>query len=102
MEWYGWLTLILAPQIAFGLFGVPLITAYVIYRKLLVRTSPEKWSRESRAPENADHYDMYLKGAAWGQQHADRAREVTTVSVRKAWYTANFSPHPTPKRAGTF
>lgn len=76
MEWYGWLILILAPQVAFGLFGVPLITAYVIYRKLLIRTSPDKWSRESSAPEDPDHYDMYLKGAAWGQQHADCAREV--------------------------
>ena len=60
MDWLGWTILIAAPQVAFGLLGVPLITAYVIYRKLLVRTSPEKWSRESSAPDDRDHYDMYL------------------------------------------
>ena len=82
MDWLGWTILIAAPQVAFGLLGVPLITAYVIYRKLLVRTSPEKWSRESSAPDDHDHYDMYLKGKAWGCAHADRARDVSTVSEK--------------------
>lgn len=56
------------------------IIAAVVYRILLVRTSPEKWSRECSAEEEDEQKRMYSEGNAWHERYHDKISEVKIVS----------------------
>ena len=56
------------------------IIAAVVYRILLVRTSPAKWSRECSLEEEEEQTRMYVEGNAWYDRYRDRASDVKIVS----------------------
>ena len=71
MEWYWWLIVVLA-FLGVGAMGLIFSTMNIargLYNDLLVRTSPNKWSRECSAPENEEHYGMYLDGVKWANDN---------------------------------
>ena len=78
MEWYGWLIVVLA-FLGVGAVGMIFATMNIargVYEDLLVRTSPQKWSRECSAPEIEEHYAMYLDGMQWGNDNMSNMVEV--------------------------
>ena len=52
------------------------IIAAVVYRILLVRTSPDKWSRECSLDDEEEQKRMYAEGNAWHDRYSDRISEV--------------------------
>jgi pimeloyl-ACP methyl ester carboxylesterase len=56
------------------------IIAAVVYRILLVRTRPEKWSRECSLDEEEEQTRMYAEGNAWYERYRDRISDVSIVS----------------------
>ena len=56
------------------------IIAAVVYNILLVRTSPEKWSRECSSKDDDEQRRMYAEGNAWHDKYRDKVREVKIVS----------------------
>ena len=56
------------------------IIAGVVYRILLVRTSPDKWSRECSAGEEDEQKRMYAAGNEWHDRYSDKISEVKIVS----------------------
>ena len=57
----------------------PPLIGMILFRVLLVRTGPEKWTRE--CPTNdPEQIAMFEKGVAWHEQHKDRCQPVETVS----------------------
>lgn len=74
-----WLWITLA-VLALGGIGFTFFVASVIYRKLLVRETPDKWSREAPLPDDAEYASMFAEGAKWADRYAECRREVTVES----------------------
>lgn len=55
------------------------IVSYVIFRVLLVRTSPEKWSR-TVSWEDDEQQQMFDEGKAWGEKYEEHRKQVSIVS----------------------
>ena len=64
---------------AFLLF-FELVVAGVIYSVLLVRTSPKKWPRDVKLPDDEEYKNMYYEGLDWGKFYEDYRREVEVKS----------------------
>ena len=79
MEWYFILLIILGGLLFvflfFFLIPVIFISRYV-YRKQLVRTSPEKWGRECSAKDNEEQVRMFDIGTKWGEENKEYAIDV--------------------------
>lgn len=56
------------------------IVAAVVYRILLVRTSPKKWSRECSIQDDEEQRQMYTVGNAWHDRYGDKVRDVSITS----------------------
>ena len=56
------------------------IIAAVVYRILLVRTSPDKWSRECSMHDDEEQKRMYAEGNAWHERYRDNIIDVSIVS----------------------
>lgn len=56
------------------------IIAAVVYRILLVRTSPDKWSRECSLADDEEQKRMYAEGNAWYEKYRGKISEVQIVS----------------------
>ena len=56
------------------------IIAGVVYRILLVRTSPEKWSRDCSIDDEKEQKAMYAEGNAWYEKYSDKISTVKIVS----------------------
>lgn len=78
----------LALWIALGVLAVvvvPLALTYAltlplakdIYEDLLVRTSPDKWTRAESCTTDDEYNAMYQEALAWGERYQDRTREHT-------------------------
>ena len=74
MEWY-WIVLLAV--LVLGVLPAVVLSG-VIYTVLLVRTKPEKWSREISLPDDQEYVDMYHEGLAWGEKWKGCMREVRT------------------------
>ena len=68
------LFLLLSGLIAMLIYTTPI--AKRVYRKQLVRTSPEKWGRCCSAPENEEQLSMWNAGLKWAEQNKDCMKEV--------------------------
>ena len=66
---------ILLAFLLFFLLPVIFISRYV-YRKQLVRTSPEKWGRECSAKDNEEQVRMFNIGTDWGNENEKYAQDV--------------------------
>ncbi len=54
------------------LFLAPtILLSYVLYRIILVRTGPGKWSRECSMPDDAESRQMFDIGLEWAQKHSE-------------------------------
>ena len=56
------------------------IVAYVVYRILLVRTDPQKWTRECSMKDDEEQKRMYAIGNAWHDQYSEKVRDVSITS----------------------
>jgi pimeloyl-ACP methyl ester carboxylesterase len=56
------------------------IIAYIVYRITLVRTSPEKWSRECSIQDDDEQLLMYQQANAWLAPYLDRKTDVDIVN----------------------
>lgn len=56
------------------------IVAYVVYRITLVRTSPDKWSRECSEKEDAEQIKMYKDAEFWLSLYVDKKVDVDIVN----------------------
>jgi pimeloyl-ACP methyl ester carboxylesterase len=52
------------------------IISYVIYRITLVRTEPDKWSRECSITDDEEQITMYGKAKEWAALYADKKTDV--------------------------
>lgn len=70
--------LFLALLILFVLPGImiPFLISCIVYQKVLVRTSPQKWGRTCPFPENEENMKMWDIGLQWAQEHRDAMQEV--------------------------
>ena len=48
------------------------IVAFIVYRITLVRTSPDKWSRECSIQDDAEQVLMYKEAEAWLLPYSER------------------------------
>ena len=56
------------------------IIAFIVYWKTLVRTSPEKWSRECSIKDDDEQAMMYEQAEAWLSQYLDKKTDVDIVN----------------------
>ena len=71
-----WITLgVLGGALVLGAV-VTFFLTIIIYRRLLVRETPDKWSREAPLPDDAEYRAMFAEGKKWAAEHEDRRREV--------------------------
>lgn len=82
MEFYWWIVIIAAIVLIPGLLMLKFTAkiARMQYENLLVRTSPDKWSRECSAPEIEEHYKMYCDGVEWANKNENYKKEVAVTS----------------------
>ena len=63
------------------LFVFPtLVMSYVIYSAVLVRTKPEKWTRECSIPEDEEYRKMFEEGMKWDSQYSFAKSDVDITS----------------------
>lgn len=74
-----WIWILFATVVA-QLFLAPLILCGILYTILLVRTSPDKWSRVCTQPEDEEYERLYQQGLLWGEKHAKQMQEVSINS----------------------
>ncbi|MCQ2398456.1 MAG: lysophospholipase [Sphaerochaetaceae bacterium] len=76
------MTVILCVFSAVFLLGIipMLVMALHVFRMVLVRTSPDKWSRKCSCPEDEQQLGMYREGLKWRENHKDRISEVSVES----------------------
>lgn len=56
------------------------IVAAIVYNILLVRTSPQKWSRECSLKDDEEQKRMYAAGNEWCDRYSDKLCEVSITS----------------------
>lgn len=56
------------------------IISFIVYWKTLVRTSPEKWSRECSIKDDDEQAKMYEQAETWFSQYADKKTDVDIVN----------------------
>lgn len=56
------------------------IIAAIVYRILLVRTTPDKWSRDCSLTDEEEQKRMYAEGNAWYDRYVDKISDVQVVS----------------------
>jgi len=72
-----WQIILLFAGIVFILWGLPLLLVpYFLYRALLVRTSPKKWSRECSKKDD-EHLKMYAECDEWEKRYLSFKQEVS-------------------------
>jgi len=59
---------------------MPFAAAIIVWRMMLVRTSPEKWSRRSSFPDDPEYQRLFDIAKVWGDAHADKKQDVTVTS----------------------
>ncbi len=57
-----------------------MIISWIIYRTLLIRDKPEKWSRNPTLEEEEDYVRLYREALSWREEHLSAMREVETES----------------------
>lgn len=63
------------------LFALPaFVVGYRVYRKLLVRTSKDKWKRGSNWPDDYEYSQMFAKAGEWFEEHKDKMTPVEVES----------------------
>lgn len=62
--------------------AVVMFLSYLIYSNLLIRTSPDKWTRTCSMPEDKEYSAMYQTGIEWGDKYANFKRPVDIYSDR--------------------
>ena len=72
-----WITL---GALALGGIGFTFFVASIIYKKLLVRETPDKWSREAPLPDDDEYKSMFAIGREWFEKYKDCRREVSVES----------------------
>lgn len=65
--------------VVFGIAPV-LVLSIILYRIILVRTSPNKWGRECSMPDDEEYKRMYDLGAIWEAKFHANKEEVHVVS----------------------
>ena len=79
MTWL-WITLgAIGGAIVLGAL-VTFFLTILIYRGLLVRDTPDKWSYEAPLPDDAEYAAMFEEGAKWAEKYAECRREVSVES----------------------
>ncbi|MBQ2157858.1 MAG: hypothetical protein II443_04765, partial [Oscillospiraceae bacterium] len=86
MDWIVYVIIALFVLVAVPLLGIPAL----VYRVLLVRTSKEKWGRSMSMPEDEEYAEMYRRGLKWGEEHADKKRDVKIKNGRLSLYGEYF------------
>ena len=74
-----WLWIVLG-VLALGGIGFTFFVASIIYRRLLVRETPDKWSREAPLPDDDEYKSMFEIGARWLETYKNHRREVSVES----------------------
>lgn len=86
MGWILYVVIALFLIVVVPLLGIPAI----VYRVLLVRTSKEKWGRTMSMPDDKEYAEMYRRGLKWGEEHADKKRDVHIKNGRLSLYGEYF------------
>ena len=74
-----WIGMLCAAVLIF--FFLPTaIGSYIIFKTLLVRSSPEKWAREASMPEDDLYCRLYADAIAWANENAAARKEVRIES----------------------
>lgn len=60
----------------FGWLFPPFFVARYMLNSLLVRTSPDKWTRECSEVNDPEQVEMYRQGALWGESHEQNRTRV--------------------------
>ena len=78
-----WIGMAVLALFVFGILPT-FIMAGVLYKVLLVRSSPEKWGRECSIPEDEEYRRMFDIGMKWDEAHRDRKTpvEITNDGLR--------------------
>ena len=69
------LSIILGLILSYPIFGYPFIANY-IYKKHLVRTSKDKWSRRCSDPTHYDQVIMFNEGISWADENKKFIKEI--------------------------
>ena len=67
---------IIAVMVLLGLI-LTMILSYVVYVKVLRRTSPEKWSRTCSIPDDPEIAALYEQALQWGATYSGQTEEVS-------------------------
>ncbi len=73
------LTLVLSSLAAFLVFSgifIIILTGYIIFKVLLVRTKPEKWGHECSMPNDPEISSIFNTGAKWREEHSNVRKDI--------------------------
>lgn len=75
-----WFIIIALLVLFFGFIAPAFVLSYVIYSAVLVRTKPEKWSREISISGDDEIDAIYADGKAWGDKNGNNYIDVSIES----------------------
>lgn len=81
--WWLWVLAALAFLLLGGVVFMFIKTkpiALRVYKEQLVKTQPEKWTRECSCPENEEQQSMWDMGCDWARQKSDKKQELHIVN----------------------
>lgn len=79
MEVWIWIVILLGAVLLFGVLPVFLL-GWILYTKLLVRTSKKIWNRGMSMPSDPEYYALFEEGQAWRTAHLDQKEDVHIVN----------------------
>ena len=93
MPLWGWIVLGIVAFLLLSLVGMFFATwgiAKKVYRNILVRTGPEKWTRANSYPPNKEHTRMFDEGMAWAAAHEKKPVQIENDGLKLAGEYFNF------------
>lgn len=78
----GWQIILICFVVSGILFWISsyFIIAFIVYWKTLVRTSPEKWSRECSIKDDGEQAAMYAQAETWLTPYLDKKTDVDIIN----------------------
>ena len=86
MEWYHIVLIVLGSLIVLISILFPFILSYILYAIHMVRTSKDKWNRNSSSLDNKEQLDMWNDGLDYIKNYQDKIKEVHIVNDKLNLY----------------